>query len=254
MKSLAYLLCALALTLLGCSSVQDTFRDLNTDRSLSTHRIMSAQSVAKAAMQHTVSIEMLTRGLVYPRWVPVGTGTLVGNAQQGYAVLTAEHVAGHLHERNAQVRACSVKERENCVSLSSNFVLDADSSLPSDWAYYLITDIPEGMTPARAASRRSLEVGERVTLIGMPFGADLPWVSQGHIARVYKDTPAWAGDGGAPMYGVDAFAVEGFSGGGVFDSWGRLVGVTVALEVGRRGPEENLIHVVPVTNIPRLSL
>lgn len=80
--------------------------------------------------------------------------------------------------------------------------------------------------PASLRPSDSLEVGERVYTVGAPQGLDLS-LSEGLVSRLKPDRDAFLIQTTAPIS-------KGSSGGGLFDSQGRLVGVTAfALREGQ---------------------
>jgi hypothetical protein len=71
---------------------------------------------------------------------------------------------------------------------------------------------------------------------------------------VAKGTIAWIEDfAGMKMYIVNGYSVPGFSGGGVFNKRGELIGVTVAIRSSKMGPQENYAFVIPISEIPIIN-
>ena len=70
----------------------------------------------------------------------------------------------------------------------------------------------------------------------------MPWVSYGHVAYSYNNKEQ-------SFFGVDGFAFFGSSGGGVYDSSGRLIGITSSIGGSEWGPQENKVLATPIMNI-----
>ena len=197
----------------------------------------SVEHVSLSVVEHTVAIQILDPEI--GMWATVGSGTLIETKSLGYAVLTAEHVA--LVTLSGKTRMCNLNA-SSCIFVKGHFIFDSNEDAVTDWALYRMSEIPEGISPATVSRYRDILIGERVTLIGVPFG-QTPWVSQGRIAWLINES-------GGDLYGVDGFAVPGFSGGGAYDRSGKLIGVTIAIGLGIWGPQENQVLVVPIGNIP----
>lgn len=197
----------------------------------------SIERVSSDAIKHTVAIQIID--YEFNIWRTVGSGTLIDTDSLGSVILTAEHVA--LVTLGTRTRICNLHS-SSCVFAEGNFIFDSSEDAGTDWAIYKMPELPDDVSPAHVSRDRDLAIGERVTLIGVPFGAT-PWVSQGNIAWLLNEP-------GGNLYGIDGYAVPGFSGGGVYDRSGKLVGVTIAIGVGMWGPQENQVLVVPISNIP----
>lgn len=85
--------------------------------------------------------------------------------------------------------------------------------------------------PAEIGSYRSLRVGQRVFAIGSPRGTELS-MSDGIVSSLRE------GDADSPRIETTAGVTRGTSGGGLFDTDGRLVGITTAYH--REAPTVNL--------------
>ena len=169
--------------------------------------------------------------------VGIGTGVAVKiNGKK--AILTAEHVAGALP---FPVDICSFEDL--CIRGLQNYVSDSSSSLDTDWAAYFVDEYPEGIKPARVA-RRDPAIGDELWSVGRAFG-DSPMVVKGTLAWVEE-----VGD--SKIYILNSYSVPGFSGGGVYNHRGELVGITVAIRVNEIGTQENFVLVVPISQIDLL--
>ena len=105
--------------------------------------------------------------------------------------------------------------------------MDTDMSVGTDWAIYPVDKKAfQSVVPARIRKTRAV-VGEAIVASGVPQGY-VPWLSFGHVASIWKEE-------GHEIIGVDGFAYFGSSGGGVYDSRGRLIGVVSAIGSGRWG-------------------
>ena len=90
--------------------------------------------------------------------------------------------------------------------------------------------------PAKIRSAEELEIGEAVYAVGTPKGLDFS-ISNGIVSQLREGE-----DGKAPLIQTSAAISPGSSGGGLFDSQGRLVGLTTWKI--REG--ENLNFAIPV--------
>jgi hypothetical protein len=166
--------------------------------------------------------------------VGIGTGIAVQiNGKK--AILTAEHVAAALP---FPVDICSFYDE--CIRGISNYISDSSSSLDTDWAAYFVEEFPEGIRAARI-SRREPAIGDELWSAGRAFGDS---------SMVVKGTLAWVEQAnGRKIYILNTYSVPGFSGGGVFNTKGELVGITVAIRVNEIGTQENFVLVVPISEL-----
>lgn len=166
--------------------------------------------------------------------VGIGTGIAVKiNGKK--AILTAEHVAGALP---FPVDVCSFYDL--CIYGVSNYISDSSSTLDSDWAAYFVDEFPEGIKPARISNREPA-IGDELWSAGRAFG-DSPMIVKGTLAWVEES-------GDSKIYILNTYSVPGFSGGGVYNKKGELVGITVAIRVNEIGTQENFVLVVPISEI-----
>ena len=206
-------------------SIEDVFQPLE----------IANRNVPNSVLSHTVSIHIVQGDHSSP---PIGTGVVLRHGSMGYTVLTAEHVL--MAAWPSSLEACSIINELDCILLGSAALVQTSVDSSSDWAVFDIDTPPLSTRPAKLANQPA-DIGDNVLLAGMPWGRS-PWLSQGSIA--------WkVGQEGNEMYFLNGFAAPGFSGGGVFDERGRLIGITVALAVSEWGPQENMILMVPIQNI-----
>ena len=199
------------------------------------------EKVSEDIMSHSVAI-VLKFGYHKAR---IGSGTLIKHKGMT-AVLTAQHVAVVPYVMaGGRLEACSVTGSNECVDLGGSFMMDTDMSVGTDWAIYPVDKKAfQSVVPARIRKTRAV-VGEAIVASGVPQGY-VPWLSFGHVASIWKEE-------GHEIIGVDGFAYFGSSGGGVYDSRGRLIGVVSAIGSGRWGPLEDKVYVTPVHNIPMFN-
>lgn len=166
-------------------------------------------SSVKRPLEASVSIQVDTgRG-----WRTSGSGTLI-KQKKGYGVLTAKHVA----EAEGILRACSMVEPEHCVILGM-FSGGIGDELSDDWSIFPISKLPKGTKTAKIGD--GPKIGEKIWIIGNPFGRHR-FVSSGTVGAIEEGYCL-----------ASAFSAPGNSGGGVFDSRGRLIGILVAIPVER---------------------
>jgi len=197
----------------------------------------SIEKISAQAIEHALVIQEFDP--IYKDWRATGSGVLIYTESLGSIVLTAEHVVLGVLDTN--IRVCNL-EGKSCINMDGYFLFDSDEHPVTDWAFYPLTEIPEGVTPALVSQGSQLAIGEPVTLIGVPFGQH-PWVSQGHTAWLLEYPEG-------VLYGIDGYAAPGYSGGGIYNRQGELVAITIAIGVGTWGPQASQVLAVPIENIP----
>ena len=154
------------------------------------------------------------------------------------AVLTAKHVAEAVGP--IPITFCSYGGQ--CTeTLYSSFIAGKTDSLADDWAIYFIDSFPEGVTPAKL-TRIGPRIGSSTWSSGIAGGVNR-LVVKGHVAWIdlYKDKSVLT---------VFGYAMPGFSGGGVYNKKGQLIGIVSAIVMNRDGTlQENIVLVVPISNI-----
>lgn len=118
-------------------------------------------------------------------------------------------------------------------------VLAVDST--SDTA--LLEPLPESLSNRATVRADAARLGEPITVVG--HGYRIPYLA--HAGRVSRVAAAPLPEWGIPFrawFGIDAQVAPGFSGGGVFDADGLLVGV-LSFSVG-----PNISGAIPVSLVP----
>lgn len=192
-------------------------------------------TIPEQISKHFISIKVID-----PR---TGINTVVGSGvyielDGKPQVITAYHVWGLLSfiSKLECVSAC-YKNECACIEPDAIWV----GSIDEDWAivelpYQLIGSVP-------ATLNTELQpIGAPVFAAGNPNG--LAVVTHGMIAgySILMEEPF-------PHYLVDGYAWFGSSGGGVFDSQGRLIGIMEAIDVfhiAEGSPNPNIYYVVPL--------
>ena len=110
----------------------------------------------------------------------------------------------------------------------------------------LLTSANAGGVPAKLGQASSLRVGMRVFAVGAPQGLELS-ISEGIVSQLRGGKP--------PLIQTTAAISPGSSGGGLFDSEGRLVGLTTLFIGGGQSlnfalPVEWLVDLRPVASKP----
>lgn len=125
---------------------------------------------------------------------------------------------------------------------------------PNDLAVLQVDDLPEGIEPLQLGDSDTLVVGQYAIAIGNPFGQFERTLTVGVVSAVNRTLRL---DNDRVLRGVvqtDASINRGNSGGPLFDSQGRLIGVNTAIfspsgasaGVGLAIPVNKLKQVVPV--------
>ena len=211
------------------------------------HQIKSAKMRRKAIkriMASSVSIQVeIDLGEYGPPGLvlnTIGSGTLIKHKGNTF-VITARHVA-LAQTPNPKRYACSTVT-EHCTLLSDSMLIELQlrPSLSKDFALYLVDGALPGTFPTVISDDNPF-IGDPIWISGMPWGHH-PWISGGSIAWLF-------GEGKDKLLGIDSFAASGSSGGGVFNTNGELIGITVAIEVSPLlGPQVNQVLAVPIKNI-----
>jgi hypothetical protein len=170
---------------------------------------------------------------VFEKVAPSVWGVVTYDAQEkplgrGSAVVVA-------HER--VVTNCHVLARAKAVVLKrENVMIGAELEFPDterDLCQLRARNLPS--PPAEFAPPNALKIGQRVFAVGNPRGLELT-LSDGLVSSLR------GGEDGAPLIQTTAPISPGSSGGGLFDSDGRLVGITSL----QRRDGQNLNFAYPV--------
>jgi S1-C subfamily serine protease len=171
------------------------------------------------------------RGLAGAPWQPLadGTGFFFGNRGE---IITNAHVVADaqrievttLDGRTLPARLLGLESRTDLALLA----VEMEEPPPS------LTTLPE----------EDVRPGLWVLAIGNPLGLDFS-ASHGIISAVNRDDVVWDGFGYWDFIQTDAAINEGNSGGPLVDRYGRLVGITTA--VNRGG--QRIAYAIPVSMI-----
>jgi|GEM_PF-6071418 len=177
----------------------------------------SDANVIKTIMDSVVCIK--TTGTVSTFYGPMdasGAGSGVIISEDGY-IVTCAHVISNASKIEVQDSSDRVYEAALVAS-----------SEKMDLALLKID--AEGLTPAALGDDASYSAGDQIYVVGNPLGNFVLSVSQGIISGV--DRRANIEGNEMRLTQVDAAVNPGNSGGGLFDSQGRLIGIVNAKNAG----------------------
>lgn len=110
-------------------------------------------------------------------------------------------------------------------------VIGTDPS--NDVAVLQVSD-PRGAKPLALGDSNGLQVGEQVAAIGNPLGLDGS-MSEGIVSQLDRAIQAPNGFTISNVIQTDAAINHGSSGGPLFDPWGRVIGITTAIQAEGAG-------------------
>ncbi len=101
----------------------------------------------------------------------------------------------------------------------------------ADVALLQVDALPPGRRPVALGDSDAVRAGERVIVIGAPFGL-AGMISVGHVSGRQRPRTPFGELDQLEMFVIDAHVERGSSGGGVFDLEGRLIGVVTSVQFG----------------------
>jgi serine protease Do len=168
----------------------------------------------------------------------VGSGVLIGADGK---VMTAAHLVHAADEVTVEFLGGETVPARVVASEP-----DADVSLLQ------IERVPPGAAVARLGDSDRVEVGDRVFIVGAPYGIGHT-LSAGHVSARHKPDTVYSGFSLAEFLQTDAAINQGNSGGPMFDMAGEVIGI-VSHIISRSGGFEGLGFVVTSNLARRLLL
>ena len=101
----------------------------------------------------------------------------------------------------------------------------------ADVALLQVEALPQGKQPVVLGNSDHVRVGQRVVVIGAPFGL-AGMISVGNVSGRQRPRTPFGELEQLEMFVIDAHVERGSSGGGVFDLEGRLIGVVTSVQFG----------------------
>jgi len=221
-RYLTRLVSALAIAVLvtdvsrAATDLSDRFEDVNS-------AVVEIRTVSSSSLQRQDGTTSLSE-------MGLGSGVLIASDQ----VLTASHVV-EIADR-IQVRLVDGTMRRARVTSSEQF---------ADVALLTLDEPVAGIKPARMGDSDRIRIGERVFVVGAPYGISHT-LTVGYVSALHRNDPS-DGLGYTNLIQTDAAINAGNSGGPLFNELGELIGI-VSHILSRSGGSEGLGFAVAINS------
>jgi len=212
---------------------------------LAVESVAAAQTVREVLEQVGPSVVVIrARGRAVTtagqtRFTETGSGVLVSRSGQ---VMTAAHVVQTLDEISVEfLGGETVRAR----------VIASEPA--ADLSLLQLDRVPPGAVVAAMADSSIVRVGDRVIVVGAPYGGLSHALSVGHISARWPANTVYPSMPLAEFFQTDAVINTGNSGGPMFDMKGSVIGI-VSHNISNSGGSESLGFVVTLNTARQLPL
>ena len=199
------------------------------DRALSEPDTLSAAEVYDLACRQVVnvSVELMTYDVFGNQTPSVVSGSGFFISEDGY-ILTNYHVVEKAAKNGLNV---TVSTHDASVYVGKIVGTEEDEDLA------VIKIDQDGLEPVVFGDSDSMNVGDSVYAVGNPYGMLEFTMTTGHISALNRQIAAEETETALRMFQIDAAVYSGNSGGPVYDTRGRVVGVVTAKYASSSGME-----------------
>ena len=199
------------------------------DRALSEPDTLSAAEVYDLACRQVVnvSVELMTYDVFGNQTPSVVSGSGFFISEDGY-ILTNYHVVEKAAKNGLNV---TVSTHDAYVVVGKIVGTEEDEDLA------VIKIDQDGLEPVVFGDSDSMNVGDSVYAVGNPYGMLEFTMTTGHISALNRQIAAEETETALRMFQIDAAVYSGNSGGPVYDTRGRVVGVVTAKYASSSGME-----------------
>ena len=199
------------------------------DRALSEPDTLSAAEVYDLACRQVVnvSVELMTYDVFGNQTPSVISGSGFFISEDGY-ILTNYHVVEKAVKNGLNV---TVSTHDASVFVGKIVGTEEDEDLA------VIKIDQDGLEPVVFGDSDSMNVGDSVYAVGNPYGMLEFTMTTGHISALNRQIAAEETETALRMFQIDAAVYSGNSGGPVYDTRGRVVGVVTAKYASSSGME-----------------
>ena len=199
------------------------------DRALSEPDTLSAAEVYDLACRQVVnvSVELMTYDVFGNQTPSVVSGSGFFISEDGY-ILTNYHVVEKAVKNGLNV---TVSTHDASVYVGKIVGTEEDEDLA------VIKIEQDGLEPVVFGDSDSMTVGDSVYAVGNPYGMLEFTMTTGHISALNRQIAAEETETALRMFQIDAAVYSGNSGGPVYDTRGRVVGVVTAKYASSSGME-----------------
>ena len=199
------------------------------DRALSEPDTLSAAEVYDLACRQVVnvSVELMTYDVFGNQTPSVVSGSGFFISEDGY-ILTNYHVVEKAVKNGLNV---TVSTHDASVFVGKIVGTEEDEDLA------VIKIDQDGLEPVVFGDSDSMNVGDSVYAVGNPYGMLEFTMTTGHISALNRQIAAEETETALRMFQIDAAVYSGNSGGPVYDTRGRVVGVVTAKYASSSGME-----------------
>ena len=199
------------------------------DRALSEPDTLSAAEVYDLACRQVVnvSVELMTYDVFGNQTPSVISGSGFFISEDGY-ILTNYHVVEKAAKNGLNV---TVSTHDASVFVGKIVGTEEDEDLA------VIKIDQDGLEPVVFGDSDSMNVGDSVYAVGNPYGMLEFTMTTGHISALNRQIAAEETETALRMFQIDAAVYSGNSGGPVYDTRGRVVGVVTAKYASSSGME-----------------
>ena len=199
------------------------------DRALSEPDTLSAAEVYDLACRQVVnvSVELMTYDVFGNQTPSVVSGSGFFISEDGY-ILTNYHVVEKAAKNGLNV---TVSTHDASVFVGKIVGTEEDEDLA------VIKIDQDGLEPVVFGDSDSMNVGDSVYAVGNPYGMLEFTMTTGHISALNRQIAAEETETALRMFQIDAAVYSGNSGGPVYDTRGRVVGVVTAKYASSSGME-----------------
>ncbi len=190
------------------------------DRALSEPDTLSAAEVYDLACRQVVnvSVELMTYDMFGNQTPSVVSGSGFFISEDGY-ILTNYHVVEKAVKNGLNV---TISTHDASVYVGKIVGTEEDEDLA------VIKIEQDGIEPVVFGDSDSMNVGDSVYAVGNPYGMLEFTMTTGHISALNRQIAAEETETALRMFQIDAAVYSGNSGGPVYDTRGRVVGVVTA--------------------------
>ena len=185
----------------------------------------------------SVAVEMVSYDLFGNQTPSVVSGSGFLISEDGY-ILTNYHVVEQAIKKGINV---TITTYDGAVFVGRIVGSDEDRDIA------VLKIEKDGTTPVLFGDSDELKVGDNIYAVGNPYGILEFSMTMGHISALDRQIATEETEKSLPMFQIDAAVYSGNSGGPVYDSRGRVVGVVTAKYAS--SGMEGIGFAIPINNV-----